>query len=195
MSINREAWLEKAIDLQRRTLFKPADIVVPDNVVASCGFPKAGGRGGSSVIGQCWNVSVSAAGVAEIFISPELDKPSRVLDILAHELCHATVGTEAGHKSPFAKAAKAIGLAGKMTHTIAGAGFKAWYEEHGVKLPEYPHKALKPGRNTGKQGTRLIKISCPECGYVARTTAKWLNDVGLPVCACGTDFTTEDGEE
>ena len=44
---------------------------------------------------------------------------------------------------------------------------------------------LEPGgdNSTGpkKQATRMIKVACPECGYTARTTQKWL-DVGPPRC-------------
>jgi hypothetical protein len=35
-----------------------------------------------------------------------------------------------------------------------------------------------------KQGTRLIKVECEMCGYVVRTTNKWLR-VGRPTCCCG----------
>jgi hypothetical protein len=31
------------------------------------------------------------------------------------------------------------------------------------------------------QGTRLHKVMCRHCGYVARVTMKWLNK-GMPVC-------------
>lgn len=31
--------------------------------------------------------------------------------------------------------------------------------------------------------TRLIKIECPECGYVARVTRRWLLQ-GRPICCC-----------
>lgn len=32
-----------------------------------------------------------------------------------------------------------------------------------------------------KKGTYLIKCECPDCGYVVRTTAKWL-ELGDPIC-------------
>ena len=32
------------------------------------------------------------------------------------------------------------------------------------------------------QGTRLLKCECAVCGYTARTTAKWLNGPGAPIC-------------
>lgn len=33
-----------------------------------------------------------------------------------------------------------------------------------------------------KQSARLIKCVCPECGYIARTTRKWLDERGPPHC-------------
>jgi hypothetical protein len=28
----------------------------------------------------------------------------------------------------------------------------------------------------------MIKCACPSCGYTARTTRKWLDAAGAPVC-------------
>ena len=33
-----------------------------------------------------------------------------------------------------------------------------------------------------KQTTRLIKCSCSACGYTARTSRKWLDTAGAPIC-------------
>lgn len=33
-----------------------------------------------------------------------------------------------------------------------------------------------------KQTTRLLKVSCSECGYTARVTRKWLDKAGAPLC-------------
>jgi hypothetical protein len=46
----------------------------------------------------------------------------------------------------------------------------------------YPHAALKLERKT--QATRMIKLECPQCGYVARTTKQWLEQVGALRCPC-----------
>jgi hypothetical protein len=49
----------------------------------------------------------------------------------------------------------------------------------------YPHAQLTAAdRPTKKDGTRLIKVSCQECGYTVRVTRKWL-EVGFPLCPCG----------
>lgn len=39
------------------------------------------------------------------------------------------------------------------------------------------------GKSRGAgSGSRLIKVSCVDCGYVARVSAKWLDSVGEPLC-------------
>ena len=35
-----------------------------------------------------------------------------------------------------------------------------------------------------KQSTRLIKCECAECGYTMRTTTKWIETLGAPLCPC-----------
>ena len=44
--------------------------------------------------------------------------------------------------------------------------------ELGVHLPDKPQK----------QRSRLVKTQCARCGYLARVTRKWLDDVGPPHC-------------
>ena len=33
-----------------------------------------------------------------------------------------------------------------------------------------------------KIGTRMLKCECTVCGYIARTTRRWIRDVGPPSC-------------
>lgn len=181
----RESWLVAAIAELAADVFAAADVTLP-TVRVSVGWP--GGRGKKNhVIGQCWASAAAGDAVPQLFISPVLDDASRVLDVLAHELVHAVDDCQNGHKGAFAKIAKAIGLTGKMTATVAGDELKPKLDAIVTKLGAYPHAALVAGAKQGepKQGTRMLKIGCPECGYTARTTAKWLA-VGLPTCACGT---------
>jgi hypothetical protein len=30
----------------------------------------------------------------------------------------------------------------------------------------------------------MVKCACEECGYTARTTKKWLEEAGAPICPC-----------
>ncbi len=173
--ITREEWLVRGAKMLAKGVFKGQEVPA---IRVSVGFPK-GSRG--KAVGQCWSDTVSSDGTAEIFISPTIDEPVRALDILCHEMVHAIVGIDAGHKGPFAKLARAIGLEGKLTATEAGADLREKLETAVDMLGEFPHAAMTPGSKTTKQGTRLIKCECEECGYTVRTTQKWL-DVGVPHC-------------
>ena len=100
--------------------------------------------------------------------------------MLAHEAVHITVGCNHGHKGPFRTVAKAIGLEGKMTATTAGAELTSYLESFVSKHGPLPSGAIVGG-DKKKQGTRMIKATCPSCGYVIRTTHKWLEHAA-PCC-------------
>lgn len=51
------------------------------------------------------------------------------------------------------------------------------------KLPESQRRIR--GRKGKKQTTRMLKVQCPACGYLARVTRKWLEEAGTPTCPCG----------
>src|SRR5581483_1372396 len=90
--IARQAWLQRVTD-ELRGLFASVGYVVPDEVRVAIGFPSAGLRG--RAIGECWSALASTDKHNEIFLIPTLDEPARIVDVLAHELVHATVGLEA----------------------------------------------------------------------------------------------------
>jgi hypothetical protein len=166
-------------------MFEENGATIPAEIRISCGFP-AGTRGVSSknrAIGQCWSAECSADKHHEVFISPVLSDPVRVADVLVHELVHAAVGNKAGHKGPFKRLAVRLGLTGKMTATVATPELAQRLNVLCSEVGPYPHAALDPMTAGGrkKQGTRLIKVVCPECGYTVRTTRQWI-ETGLPVC-------------
>lgn len=180
---NREAWLAVAIEKMRSDLFMPIGEIVP-TVKVSIGFP--GGGSARKRIGECWHAKATTDNIAQIFISPTLEKPTRILDVLAHELIHAIV-PDAGHKAPFKRIALAIGLTGKMRATIAGPELEKRLNIMADELGELPHAAINLHDGRKKQSTRLIKCECTSCGYVARTTQKWIDTVGAPLCACNNE--------
>jgi hypothetical protein len=121
---HREGWLHAVAD-RLRQIFASHGATVPDNIRLTCGLPSVRAFSAKRrCVGECWSESHSADAHIEIMISPVLDDPMRVAGVLAHELVHATVGTQHGHKGPFVKLAKAIGLEGKMTTTTEGDAFK-----------------------------------------------------------------------
>lgn len=187
--MTREQWLNDALGLCRQFIADRATAIVPDTTRVSCGFP--GGGSARTRIGECWPDSASADASTEIFISPVLSAAQTVLATLLHEAIHAAVGCKAGHKAPFKRVAVACGLTGKMTATVASDDLKPILEQWATDLGAYPHAVLSlMGRK--KQSTRLIKCECPKCGYVVRTTAKWI-EKGAPMCpdeACSDEDTS-----
>lgn len=184
--MTREEWLISFIDAMRPD-FDAIGRPIPANVRATCGWPsKSALSAKKRRIGEAWPTSCSADEAHEIFISPCLASLEEVGATLVHELVHTAVGCKHGHKTPFRRAALAIGLEGKMTSTHAGEALLARIREVGQQIGEYPHAKLDMSM-VKKQSTRMLKIECPDCGYTCRTTAKWL-EVGLPTCPCGADM-------
>jgi hypothetical protein len=173
--VTRESWLNAGV-AELKSLFAPHAEVPPCKV--SVGFP--GGGSARKRIGEAWHPKAAADGVSQVFISPTLIDPVRCLDVLAHELIHV-VHPDAGHKAPFKRLALAIGLTGKMTATVAGPELEPKLQAIAATLGEYPHAQLNLSSKK-KQGTRLIKASCPGCTYVVRITQKWLTEAGAPYC-------------
>jgi hypothetical protein len=191
--MTREEWLIKATE-RVRVHGASAGVVVPKNVRVSIGFPSSRARGSKSgrVIGQCFHPPASADGFFEVFISPVHEDSASVLSTLVHELAHAAVSPARGHGSAFRKAAINLDLIGPWTSagfpTINGApGLPAWAEDILADLGPIPHAALDPGQLAKKQGTRMLRLTCPGCGYIVRTTARWIA-VGVPSCVCGELF-------
>lgn len=181
----REEWLTAAIE-ELRPVFAAVGKPLPAAIRVACGFPLNAKR--SKAIGECWIASASADGVIEILISPVLADPVLVFEVLVHELCHATSGAF-NHGINFQKAASLMLL------QACGAGKQPWKSTKGTTefaieygqiidgLGVYPHGQLTyTDRKT--QGTRMLKASCPSCGYTVRLTTKWAAQ-GLPTCVCG----------
>lgn len=192
-SKTREGWLAALTDRLRK-VFSAKGYEIPANLRVSCGWPASRALAAKGrAIGECWTPKVSADLTTEIFISPWLDDSMRVGDVLVHELVHAAVGNDAGHGPVFAAAAKALGLGGSMRATTATEDLEAVLLPMITSLGLYPHATLgkgydRPADAPKKQGTRMLKCECPECGYVVRTTQKWL-DVAIPTCpACEVDM-------
>ena len=190
----REEWLERMTDALRPK-FKAAGLPLPKKLGVSCGFPSAGTSRKQPVIGECWNVSASEAGRHEIFVSPTVGDGVTAGAVLVHELIHTVMPDDVQHNGPFAVAHRALGLIDKPTTCVPGEALKRDLAAIIKTIGQYPHARLKPGIRRGKkQTTRLLKIACPECGYTARVTAKWV-EVCLPTCPCGTEFVAAEGAE
>ena len=118
----------------------------------------------------------------EITICLSLDDEVQVAATLAHELAHAALPDEVGHKHAFAVLVKRLRLAGKPTCTYAGDAFREWVAPILDELGPYPHTRIN--KLGSAQTTRMVKMSCAACGYIARTTRKNLDTHGAVFCPC-----------
>lgn len=153
----REAWLRWGVD-ELRPRFANGGYELPKVIHVSVGFPSRGATSRSRlVIGQCWHGTSSADKAPHVFISPLLATGTQALDTLVHELCHVvTPGT--GHKAPFLKAGKAVGLTnGSPRSRGAGPELIAVLDRLNADSP-YPHSALTVTGQLSKQGTRMLKV-------------------------------------
>lgn len=196
----REEWL-LFVTNGLRPHFKKAGYEIPAAVRFAVGFMVTGYR--SKAIGECHSPKSSADKHTEIFIAPSQDDAKMVAKILAHELVHAAVGVEHGHKRPFAKACTALGFEGKPKQSLPGdALMRDLIVPLLSKAGKLPHRKLSTFGPKKKQTTRLLKCECLECGYVARVSAKWVNEIGAPYCGVRShgrmlceDEAEEGGEE
>jgi hypothetical protein len=190
MFTERETYLQAAAVMLQHSVFTAAGIEPSQweskRYRVSCGFPIGyrGSRTGKVTIGQAFDPSISADGTAEVFINPILDKPSDVVAVLAHELVHVFAGIQCGHKGEFKRIARAIGLVGALTATVAGEELQAKIDEIVTALGNYPHGKIDPNMRK-KQGTRLLKLECADCGWTARLSAMQANRLnGNSTCPC-----------
>jgi hypothetical protein len=186
--VNREHWLEECGQRIKPRLEEIVEKKMPKFSI-SCGFPSRGGLSTKKpIIGQCWPGVVSK-GVHQMFIAPTIANEITVSATIAHEMAHAIVGTKAGHKGPFIPAIRGMGLIGKPTATEAGDVFVDFIKPILKMLGPYPHVAMVANNKYKSQPTRLIKCQCTGCGYTVRTTAKWLDLSGTPICpACNQEM-------
>lgn len=209
---HRETWLNRLAALMAPK-FEELGFPVPKMRVA-IGF--TGSKSGEmKVAGVCWHKAVSADGHFEIFISPDQAEPMTVAAILAHEMTHAAVGFDAGHKGVFAKTVAALGMVRPFTSSVAGPKFEEWVKPFLALLGALPHAPLMfrdsggvvrkdkgeggaEGEDGGgssndkpKQSTRMLKACCSHqvdgkaCGYTVRLSRKWALELGAACPAHG----------
>lgn len=179
---NREVWLTRAIEKHLTKMFKHSGSPLPA-VKVSVGLPY--GRGGKKAIGQHWSPEASDDKKGSIFISPTINDSLEVLGVLVHELVHAAVGNEKKHGPEFRKVAVKLGLEGQMTATYPGLALQRSLRRVIKEIGKYPHAKLNLAMNpTKKQTTRMIKMECQDCGYIARASRKVIEEKGPAVCPC-----------
>lgn len=124
-----------------------------------------------------------------------------------HELAHVVAGHEAGHGRAWKDACARLGLrrANAAGHVYRLASFepdlryalatmerprdgapKSLASILGVQVTPKPCGAgngSRGGKSRGPgSGSRMHKVQCGTCGYVARVSGKWLDQAGAPHC-------------
>jgi hypothetical protein len=203
--MSREAWLERAIEIFRPR-FTEVGLPLPDHIHVSVGFGYGARQESKFILGQTWARRASEDGVNHVFIGPQEGDPAAMLVTLLHELIHVADDVQSGHRGAFAEAATRLGFNGPMTETppttalaaeLAVIAAELGAFDHGkldVELAKVPvpvpagegETAEPPKIHSGpaKQGTRMIKLVAPDCGYQVRTTRKWIEQ-GAPMCPHG----------
>jgi hypothetical protein len=182
----REGWMMEAV--RRIAAWMPANVADPTIVYPririSTGWPK--GRGMGKARGQCWGPSMVADAVPAIFVSPAEDEPVTILGIIAHEMVHAA--GHYSHRGSFVRVAGQLGFTAPFTDSsYRDPVLEARLVGLAEQLGPIDHGRVNATSRAKVQGTRMLKLSCPEDGYTVRTTQKWL-DVGLPTCPDGHEM-------
>jgi hypothetical protein len=202
--MSREAWLEAAIGMFRPR-FEEVGLPLPEHVHVSVGFGYGSRAESKFILGQTWARRASADGVNHVFVGPQEGDPASMLITLLHELIHVADDNRSGHKGAFAEAATRLGFNGPMTQTPPSVGLAAELAVMAAELGAFDHAKLDPDMalvpvpvpaggeavdppkihsGPAKQGTRMIKLVAPDCGYQVRTTRKWI-ELGAPMCPHG----------
>jgi hypothetical protein len=164
-----------------------------------------------TAVGLCWVLGASANGsVRRIEIDRETSDTLKALEIVAHEVSHAILPEDTGHKGEFVDAVFGLFKLGAIpTSTSVTLEFteliKSWLEKAG----SYPY--VKFVDNRKKQTTRQIKFFCADvwCSgateksrqknqgtifYVSSGVVSKVRDFTCPVCQgtayCDSDIPT-----
>jgi hypothetical protein len=202
--MHRETWLNNLANLMAPR-FEELGYPVPKFHV-SIGWTSGGQN--TNATAECWHASRSADKAFQIFISPVRDETIAIAGSLAHELTHAAVGFDCGHKGDFAKVMKALGFTAPLTSSTRTDVFAQWVQPMLDQLGPIPHAKLgvvpsleNMARDLGdtegneadtkassnaqkKQTTRMLKAACSAdvdgqpCGYTVRLSKKWALELG-----------------
>lgn len=136
--MNREAWLNAVAE---RMAPRFADLGYPLPAFrVSVGFTSGGAR--SNANAEVWSSKCSADGKFEILIRPDVADAYMAASLLAHELSHAAVGLNEGHKGKFIQVMIGLGLSKPFTSTVPTPAFNDWVEPFVMELGNFPHGSL-----------------------------------------------------
>lgn len=184
----REEWLTAALQVIRAHV--PG---IASRIRVACGFPSTFRRSGT--LAESWPSEASGDATHEILISPTVALPAQVFPLLLSQALHSLPGAMSRESVTWREACIDAGLAPADEHwRSVDAGEDCWstFGAAVEALGQYPHAEIATGAKK-TQATRMLKLRCPQCGYIVRTTAKWLQ-TGLPTCHDGATFVAETEE-
>jgi hypothetical protein len=174
--MNREQWLTELA-----TTAMPAISAILEysdeepSVKLSCGFPAKQGKR-KPISAQLVPPTASDDFNAEIFVSPTISEKSEVIEAVL-PLLVAVVTGDFKQGQNWRNAVARLNAGTILAETLEN------------QMPEYPHSALTLP-TVAKQTTRLIKVSCPTDGYIARVSRATIENLGAPICpACQLSMT------
>lgn len=164
IELDREQWLSTAADILGSAFL---GALAPYRV--TCGLAP-GRRGGKEPRIEARPAAESSGGIIEVFVDPRLESSMAILAGLGDTLAAAN-GYTAISMAPADERVR-----------VCSSILKA--------LGEYPHARMLDSAT--KQSTRMLKVYCGHCHFVARASAKhcqrWeVANAACPVCA--TDLT------
>lgn len=138
---------------------------------------------------------------------PSVEASIEILNTMAHEMAHSVCGNKAGHRviadpdnepdvdktsktyekrkekwrMSFPAVAGSVGLVAPWTETPTTPEFAKWSKGIIEKIGKFPAGALVSGARK-KDTNRQLKCECGKCGYIVRTTKKWIKTAGPPIC-------------
>jgi hypothetical protein len=178
--VNREEWLKELANRAIPVIAHHVEYTEEETAVKlSCGFPAKQGKR-NPVHASLVPPTNSADFYAEIFVTPELSAKREVARAVLPLLVAVVTGDYRQHTA-YRNAIRRLGLnAGELP---------SWAKPIVDELPAYPHASLTLPE-VKKQTTRLLKVECVPCNYIARVSRATLDRLGAPVCpACRQSFT------
>lgn len=185
MAFNREEWFNLA-KKKLVPLFVINNAEIPEQLYISVGRTTGRSSATTTTIGETWHCTNEDKSIVHIFISPTLTDTIEVLSVLTHELVHACLGKgegSTGHGNDFKELAGGVGMVAPWTQPIPSENLQEYFVDNIIaSIGQYGQPEFQFGQPAEKKaGTRLMKIVCPDCGYIVRTTYKWIA-TGLPFC-------------
>lgn len=202
----RRLAIERALELAKITPEQASELA---DVKLVYGLGLGGGYRGVTVY-KAWSNGHGPTDAIEIAAFAE-ESWLQLAGTTIHELGHVLAGKGAGHRADWKAASALLGLrcakAAGMRYTLAaidpvlreaiyrlaqrmadgspdfGAAFLAAGLTMRAPRPCSAGVGSRGGKSRGAgSGSRLLKVECETCGYVARVTRKWLDEAGAPMC-------------